>query len=178
MDLRTITGRSAQFLVAVALMGMSTTLGMFRDSLTAGRSSTKLSSMSRRRKGDLRGHAAKRQLERIYKRYEAICQLCFKFCPREEASRDHVIEWCVGGSSDDSNIVLAHKSCNEEKSRNNGMSVKQYQIAADEWWPYMIGKEIKACIRRQQLGVNISARVPNRFHRDPEMLGKMYCAID
>lgn len=120
--------------------------------------------MSRRRKGDLRGHAAKRQLERIYAKYEGICQLCFKFCPRDEASRDHVIEWCVGGSSDDSNIVLAHKLCNELKSRNTGMSAKQHVMPMDEWWPWIIGRELKACVRRQTIDeAPITARVPRRI---------------
>lgn len=64
------------------------------------------------RKGDKRGPAAARQLQRVYLRDEGICQLCFNFCEREEASRDHVVELSAGGTSLDTNIVLAHKACN------------------------------------------------------------------
>jgi hypothetical protein len=124
-----------------------------------------------RRKGDLRGRAATRQLNRIYDKYEGICQLCFKFCPRNEASREHVVEWCVGGASTDENIVLAHKTCNEGKSRISGMVVKQHELPAEQWWPFMISKEIKACIKRQKTGGPITARIPKRLVNDPEFYG-------
>jgi len=131
--------------------------------------------MSRRRKGDLRGHAATRQLNRIYERDRGICQLCFQFCSREEASRDHVIEWCVGGSSEDSNIVLAHKICNELKSRNSGLSAKQHVMPLDEWWPFMIGREIKSCIKRHSIDTApVTARVPRRMVVE---LNDLYCDL-
>jgi len=131
--------------------------------------------MSRRRKGDLKGHAATRQLNRIYVKYEGICQLCFKFCPREEASRDHVIEWCMGGSSKDENIVLAHRTCNELKSRNTGMSAKQHSMPVDEWWSFQISREIKACIKRHSVATApITARVPRRMAVE---MSDLYCQL-
>ncbi len=130
-----------------------------------------------RRKGDLSGRQAAKQLQRIYLRDQGICQLCNLFCIREEASRDHVVELCQGGSNEDSNIVLAHKKCNEDKSRTSGMVVKQHTLPEEEWWPFIIKKEISACLRRQKIGAPVTARTPKRFMMDPDFKD-MFCELD
>lgn len=60
-------------------------------------------------------------LDWLYKKFKGICWICRKFCPRDHASRDHLIPWSLGGTHDKSNIALAHKKCNQE--RGNGFKV-------------------------------------------------------
>jgi hypothetical protein len=54
-------------------------------------------------------------LDRLWKRDKKICWLCGLFCPRAEATRDHVIPLAWGGTNEQANIRLAHKKCNEER---------------------------------------------------------------
>lgn len=54
----------------------------------------------------------------LYKKYRGICWICRKFCPRDQASRDHILPASLGGGSEKSNMALAHKDCNSK--RGNG----------------------------------------------------------
>ncbi len=54
----------------------------------------------------------------LYRKYRGICWICRKFCPRDQASRDHIHPWSLGGGHHKENIALAHKSCNTK--RGNG----------------------------------------------------------
>lgn len=57
-------------------------------------------------------------LDLLYRRYRGICWICRRFCPRDKASRDHIIPKSLGGTDDISNLALAHKLCNSK--RGNG----------------------------------------------------------
>lgn len=45
----------------------------------------------------------------------AECFYCLRALTRKQSTRDHVIPRCKGGNSEDSNLVLACKSCNGAK---------------------------------------------------------------
>lgn len=51
----------------------------------------------------------------VWKRDHGICHLCSKWCPLEEASRDHVKPRYHGGKTTWGNIKLAHRSCNSQR---------------------------------------------------------------
>lgn len=137
----------------------------------------------RKRPGDLTSAGArKRQLDRMYKKFAGICQLCMKFCPPEEASRDHVLELCLGGTSADENMVLAHKKCNEEKSteiskklnaENNQRLPNIAQELPESWWQDVISKQIFGATLRQSRGLPASGKIPPRLLQDRTF----YCAI-
>lgn len=61
---------------------------------------------------------SKVNLDLLYRKYRGICWICRKFCPRDKASRDHIIPESLGGSSEITNLALAHKTCNNK--RGNG----------------------------------------------------------
>lgn len=94
--------------------------------------------MGKRREGDLSSRMAADQLSRIYFKYHGICQICWNFCLYKEASREHVKPLWQGGTSEDDNIVLAHKRCNEGINH--------------------VTTGIKATIRRQKNGYHIVAQ--------------------
>jgi len=54
----------------------------------------------------------------LYRKYRGICWICRKFCPRDQASRDHIKPESLGGGHEKENIALAHKVCNSK--RGNG----------------------------------------------------------
>lgn len=128
------------------------------------------------RSGDLSSRGAQaRQLNRVYEKYSGICQLCFNHCSRSEASRDHVLEVCLGGSSEDSNVVLAHKSCNEEKSRDLGKSLNRQSplpsVATelpDDWWNRTIRKQIWQTVNRQLAGLSPTSGINKRLSEDKD----------
>jgi hypothetical protein len=62
--------------------------------------------------------APKVDLNWLYRKYRGICWICRKFCPRDQASRDHITPKSLGGGSEKENIALAHKVCNSK--RGNG----------------------------------------------------------
>lgn len=132
--------------------------------------------MPRKRAGDLSSAGARRrQLDRVYAKYEGICQMCFKFCPRSEASREHVIDLSLGGSNGDENVILAHKACNCAKS-NQLVSVKHVtdpEALPHYFWTSKIKAQIWGCIYRQKYGREITGPVINRFVGDPEI----YCDL-
>lgn len=135
--------------------------------------------MSRTREGDLTSNGAKkRQLDRMYKKYKGICQLCSKFCPRDQASRDHVIELSKGGSHEDFNVVLAHKSCNNEKS-NAPLSIPSKLVASApaDWWPKIIAGQIKGCLIRQSRGEPVTGVTLRRFENDPEFRSELCVSV-
>jgi 5-methylcytosine-specific restriction endonuclease McrA len=58
-------------------------------------------------------------IEVLYERDGAICALCLGFCPREEASQDHIIPITKPGSTESyGNSALAHIDCNRRKNNN------------------------------------------------------------
>lgn len=61
---------------------------------------------------------AKVDLNWLYKKYRGICWICRQFCPRDQASRDHILPRSLGGGPEKSNMALAHKECNSK--RGNG----------------------------------------------------------
>lgn len=130
----------------------------------------------RKRPGDLTSAGARhRQLERLYAKYEGVCQICMKFCPRDEASRDHVLELCLGGTSDDSNMVLAHQKCNENKSKevsrklnknNNPRLPNSAEELPESWWRDVIIKQIYGAVIRQREGLSATGKIPPRLNKD------------
>lgn len=54
----------------------------------------------------------------LYKKFRGVCWICRKFCPRDQASRDHVLPKSLGGGYEKTNMALAHKDCNTK--RGNG----------------------------------------------------------
>jgi 5-methylcytosine-specific restriction endonuclease McrA len=60
----------------------------------------------------------------LYARDGGICSLCLDFCPREEATQDHIIPITKPGSEESyGNSALAHNDCNRRK--NNKIVVAQ-----------------------------------------------------
>jgi 5-methylcytosine-specific restriction endonuclease McrA len=60
----------------------------------------------------------------LYERDHATCSLCQEFCPREEATQDHIIPITKPGSEESyANSALAHNDCNRRK--NNKIIVAQ-----------------------------------------------------
>jgi hypothetical protein len=57
-------------------------------------------------------------LDWLYRKFRGICWICRSFCPRDQASRDHVIPSSLGGGFERDNQALAHKRCNTK--RGNG----------------------------------------------------------
>lgn len=68
-------------------------------------------------------------LDLLYRRYRGICWICRRFCPRDKASRDHIIPRSLGGTNDISNLALAHKLCNSK--RGNGYNEILFKSYAD-----------------------------------------------
>lgn len=69
-------------------------------------------------------HIRKVSLDLLYRKYRGICWICRHFCPRDKASRDHIIPKSLGGTDDISNLALAHKLCNSK--RGNGYNEIHY----------------------------------------------------
>ena len=73
------------------------------------------------------------QLRRIYRRDNGICQLCGQPCAVVDASREHVVRLADGGSSDDDNIILAHKTCNQDADSNPDAYHRNYTSESPEY---------------------------------------------
>jgi Restriction endonuclease len=84
-----------------------------------------------RRINDRRHRTA--QLRRIYLRDNGICQLCGQPCQKSDASREHVVRLADGGSSDDDNIILAHKTCNQDADTNPTFHYRNYTSQSPEY---------------------------------------------
>lgn len=54
-------------------------------------------------------------LNSVYTRDKGICWICNEFCPREQATRDHVIAYAHGGPNNLPNIRIAHPNCNVKR---------------------------------------------------------------
>lgn len=52
---------------------------------------------------------------RVVRRDNHQCQLCQKLLTDEDVQFDHFIPWSTGGSSDESNLRVLCKSCNQER---------------------------------------------------------------
>lgn len=57
-------------------------------------------------------------LDWLYRKFRGVCWICRKFCPRDQASRDHILPQSLGGGYEKENQALAHKRCNTK--RGNG----------------------------------------------------------
>lgn len=57
-------------------------------------------------------------LDWLYRKFRGICWICRQYCPRDQASRDHVVPESLGGGREKENQALAHKRCNTK--RGNG----------------------------------------------------------
>lgn len=57
-------------------------------------------------------------LDWLYRKFRGVCWICRQFCPRDQASRDHVLPQSLGGGYEKENQALAHKRCNTK--RGNG----------------------------------------------------------
>jgi hypothetical protein len=111
-----------------------------------------------KRVGDLSSRRAqKRQLERMYEKYKGICQICFKFCARDQASRDHVVELSNGGDKSDDNVILAHELCNNLRS-NSPTGKNPTQGISNEMWTLYIRRSIKGCLFRQKFGASPTSK--------------------
>lgn len=60
-------------------------------------------------------------LQKLYAKFNGICQLCMKHVRFEDASRDHIIPRSKGGRGLPNNIQLAHRLCNKLKGNELGM---------------------------------------------------------
>jgi len=90
--------------------------------------------VNKKRRLSLESANTKAQLDRIYKRDKGICQICFKFCPRVNASRDHIKElrYCTREEArNDDNIRLSHTECNNKRSNTPPSRSQLTQSLAD-----------------------------------------------
>ena len=53
--------------------------------------------------------------ERVYNKYNGICQICGKPVNKNLASIDHIVPLYKGGTNDESNLQLTHDFCNKMK---------------------------------------------------------------
>lgn len=51
----------------------------------------------------------------VYRHYRGVCAYCHEKIPFSEATKDHVYPRSKGGSNDDTNLILACRSCNNRK---------------------------------------------------------------
>jgi hypothetical protein len=102
---------------------------------------------------DYGGHGGTDQLNRMYRRYEGICQLCDHWIPRDQASREHVVPLQLGGSRGDENCVLACVTCNQAKNERE-----------HDPYPQWIFKGIGGALIRQRNGLP-ATQVPKQEAR-------------
>lgn len=94
-------------------------------------------------------------LRKIYQVYKRTCQYCLNVIPFTEATRDHLMPKCKGGTDHDFNIVLACKRCNNKKddhypyynkegeevkpkrAMNSGMFLPDEHLIRSEWKKYL-----------------------------------------
>ena len=84
----------------------------------SGQNYVTMNHQARRRR--LEGSSTTSKLNKIFARDRGICQLCFKECKREDATRDHIKEAkdCTKEEARSlDNLRLAHSWCNEKRSR-------------------------------------------------------------
>jgi 5-methylcytosine-specific restriction endonuclease McrA len=55
-------------------------------------------------------------LKKLWLRVNGKCWLCNKRVEMEDASRDHVKDLALGGTNGWTNVKLAHKKCNHDRS--------------------------------------------------------------
>lgn len=87
---------------------------------------------SRASRSNDRRHRTK-QLRRIYQRDNGICQLCGEPCTVADASREHVFRLADGGTGDDTNVVLAHKRCNQDADTNPDYYLRSYSSQSPDY---------------------------------------------
>lgn len=136
------------------------------------------------RPGDVSRSVAAKQLKALMKKYNGICQYCFKKIPAGLQTREHIKRLIDGGTSDISNLTLACSSCNSE---NNAIQedivritksiqecierqIKGLQVVGlskvgcgeypADTWPILIRKAIIGTVRRQAVGAVIVAAPP------------------
>lgn len=63
--------------------------------------------------------AASYSLDKLYERDSGTCWLCHKNCPRDQATRDHVIPKSHGGPNASPNLRIAHADCNVARGNSN-----------------------------------------------------------
>lgn len=141
------------------------------------------------RAGDVPYEQRKEQLQYLIKKYDRICQLCFKEVPTGQATREHIVRLIDGGTSDMSNLTLACMKCNFKANDQHtremmpalrlracierqkaGLPVVAIAAARTrgqnvaDTWPILIEKGIRGAIRRQQLGVQLVSGPPPGPH--------------
>lgn len=89
---------------------------------------------------DVNPKTATRHLRNLMKKYNGICQFCFKKIPAGLATREHIKRLADGGSPGLSNITLACRPCNQNNEKI------QYLLARITVW-------IQECIERQSQGL-------------------------
>jgi 5-methylcytosine-specific restriction endonuclease McrA len=74
----------------------------------------------------LNGRDIRKHKHRVFKAHGPYCFYCRGFFPYDRLTLEHLIPLCRGGDkSDDGNLALACKSCNEDKG---GLTVAEYAI--------------------------------------------------
>jgi 5-methylcytosine-specific restriction endonuclease McrA len=53
----------------------------------------------------------------VYQRTNGICYLCHSFVSFDDFHIDHVIPLAIGGTNDLSNLLPAHRICNQVKGK-------------------------------------------------------------
>jgi len=109
------------------------------------------------RRRRIEGSSTTGQLNRIYVRDNGICQMCFEPCSRAEASREHVKELhlCTREEArSDDNVILAHQTCNNERSNNLRRSEarreraqKRKEMPMSSKIGYLLGPEVLARLK-------------------------------
>lgn len=120
--------------------------------MPGGRDS-KIRNTRKRQKLEGKNSRSMERLTKIYLRDRGICQLCFKPCSREDASRDHIIElrFCDERLARDiSNQRLAHKDCNNKRS--NPLAVAEDLLLVEEAFPDFPVRSKKKKHLEQKLG--------------------------
>ena len=84
---------------------------------------------------DLSAHSRRRQLDRVYARDKGICQGCNTWIPRNQATREHVVDLSDGGSTADENVVLHCDPCNQRKATEKRLrELAAGTRPAVPWW--------------------------------------------
>lgn len=70
--------------------------------------------------------ANNRKFKRLWRECGGICWLCDKPMTFEEASRDHLLPQSAGGRHEQSNLKLAHASCNKIRQSVPAEQAREY----------------------------------------------------
>lgn len=72
---------------------------------------------------------------RVYARCDGRCFYCCRGLAIGDSTLDHVVPTSKGGTSRDSNLVIACRPCNAGKSNKSAFGFVAKKQARKAWWP-------------------------------------------